>query len=166
MAGPRPDMVGKGPPVVVLTPHDKGVTPNIVWENHRQQGTALEMVLVPGTTERALLDGHPLQPLGESPLLAFPTGHVQEGLLWALAALFPVEGPVAGEPAGMPNQVGDLDVDLEVGADEDNAHLLSRPRPLPRPFATKPKPSSPPPPLRPDAGHPLDQALPAAPSRD
>ena len=43
---------------------------------------------MPGITERALLEGHTLQTLGEGPLLAFPGGRAPEGLLRALEALF------------------------------------------------------------------------------
>ena len=63
VAGPHPDMVGKALPVAILTPHDWGVTPDIVLrmgEPPSQRGVALEMVLVLGTTERTLLDGFTL----------------------------------------------------------------------------------------------------------
>ena len=63
MAGPHPDLVGRVLPVAVLTPHDKVVTPDIV--SHvgglpSRYGAAHEVVLVPRTTERALLKGHTL----------------------------------------------------------------------------------------------------------
>ena len=112
VAGPRPDLVGRVLPVAVLTPHDKGVTLDVVlrvWGPPSRRGATLEMVLVPGTTRRVLLEGHTLQPMGEGPHLAFPEGR-------ALAALFLVDEPVVGEPppeepAGLPND--DLDPDQQ-----------------------------------------------------
>ena len=56
-------VVGRVLPVVVLTPHDKGVSPDAVLrvgELPARHRAVLEVVLVPGTTERALLEGHTL----------------------------------------------------------------------------------------------------------
>ena len=53
---------------------------------------------MPGTTERALLEGYTLQPLGEGPLLAFPAGCAPKGLVWGLAALFSADGPTPPPP--------------------------------------------------------------------
>ena len=107
--------------MAVLTPQDKGVTPGIILrlgEPPSWHGAALEVVLVPGTSERVLLEAQTLQPMGEGPLLA------------TLEALFPmgdrvVDEPLPEEPAGPLNCNLDLDVDLVVGADEDDEYLLS-----------------------------------------
>ena len=72
VASPRPDWVGMVLPSAVLAPHNKVVSPGIiphVGEPHAQHREVLEVVLVPGTTKQALLEGHTLQPLGEGPLL-------------------------------------------------------------------------------------------------
>ena len=133
MAGPHPDLVGRVLLVAVLTPYDKGATPDIVLrvtEPSSRHGVALEVVLVLGTTERAPLEGHTLQPICEGPLLAFLAGRAPQGLLRALEALFPMgdraaDEPPPEEPAGPPNCDLDLELDIEVGADEDDEYLLS-----------------------------------------
>ena len=104
VAGPHPDLVGRALPVAILMPHERGVTPDVVLrvgEPPSRRGAAMVMVLAHGTTECMLLEGHTLQPLGEGPLLAFLVGRSPEGLLRAVAALFPADGLGAEEP-GMP----------------------------------------------------------------
>ena len=90
-----------------------------VGETPARHMAALEVVLVSGATERALLQGHTLKPLGWAP----------EGLLKTLKALFPAGGRVVGEtleePNGLPDCGVDLDVAVEPGADEDDEYLLS-----------------------------------------
>ena len=107
----------------VLTPHDKGVSPGIVLHVGKppaQHRTVLQVVLVPRITEWVLLEGHTFQPMGEGTLLAFP-----ESLLRALEALFLVGEQAVGEPplkepASLPDCDLNLDMDLQVGADEDD----------------------------------------------
>ena len=98
-AGPRPDLVGRVLPVSVLTPHDRGVSPDVVLrvgEPSTQRMAALEVVLVPGATERVLLEGYTLQPMGEGPLLAFPARWAP-----ALEALFTGGNQAVDEPRSM-----------------------------------------------------------------
>ena len=109
-----------------FTPHNRGKTPDIVrhiGEPPLREGATLETVVVLGTTKHTM--GHTLQSLGERPLMAFPAGLVPEGLLRAPTALFPAAGLEAGEPPPEEPAGMDLDLDLEVGADEDNECLLS-----------------------------------------
>ena len=65
MAGLHPKQVGWVLPVSILTPHDRGVSQDVVLvgEPPTRHMAALEVVLVPGTTKRALLEGHTLQPM-------------------------------------------------------------------------------------------------------
>ena len=67
--------------------------------------------------------------MGEGLLLVLPTGQAPE-LLRALKALFPTSNQVVDEPppeesARALSCALDLDMDLEVGADEDHEYLLS-----------------------------------------
>ena len=68
MAGLHLNPRGRVLPVAVLTQHDRAVTPDIVLRMGQppwQRGTALQMVLVWGTTKRALLEGQTLKLKGE-----------------------------------------------------------------------------------------------------
>ena len=85
--------------------------------------------MMPVATDRALLKDNTLQPMVNSPLLAFPEGRAPEGLLWALEAPFPVGDRVADEPHDVPKGPPDHDVDLnvavEAGANGDDEYLLT-----------------------------------------
>ena len=64
VCGPRPRLGGLA---AVLTLPENGATPNIllsVGEPPSRHGGALEVILVPGATEHALLERHRLQPMG------------------------------------------------------------------------------------------------------
>ena len=115
VAGRRPEMVGHAVPVSVLDAAERGACPN--------------MVLAPPATSRALLPGFTLQPLGDVPLLAFLAGAAPPGLLAALWAFFPLEeaapGDLLGEVDGPEARAGDLDLGLELDADEDDEYLLN-----------------------------------------
>ena len=68
--GERPEPVGRMLPHVALTPRGQGVSPSVflrVGEPSSLHSRALEVALVPGTTERSLFLGHTLRPLGEPP---------------------------------------------------------------------------------------------------
>ena len=63
VSGLRPDRVGRVLLATILAPHEKGATPDIVLrvgEPPLRHGTALELTLVPRTTECAMLEGHTL----------------------------------------------------------------------------------------------------------
>ena len=71
VARPHIELVGRVLMAAVLTSHNRAAMVDVVL------CATLEMVLVPGTTECGLLEGHIPQPLGEGPLLAFLEGHAQ-----------------------------------------------------------------------------------------
>ena len=85
--GPSPDLVSRVLRATVLTPHDNGALLDMVLhmgELRARHHAVPEVVLVPQTTERMLLEGHTLQTLGEGPLLAYgrrssPDGPGQTG---------------------------------------------------------------------------------------
>ena len=116
-----------------LTPHNKGVSPDIVVrarESPACHRMVLEVVLAPMTNEQALLDGHTLRPTGEAPLVALPARGGREGRLRALEALFPARGqamcePPLEEPAHLRERHLNPDMDLDVRANEGNKYLLS-----------------------------------------
>ena len=88
-----------------------------------------EVVLAPPATNQALFPGCTLQPLGEGFLLAFLAGAAPPGLLASLEAFFPVEdAPPLDQPEAHDEPepwAGDLDLGLELDADEDDEYLLS-----------------------------------------
>ena len=104
VAGPRPELVGRAVPVVVLDPAERGACPDVVLRvgpPPSQQGAAPEVFLAPPATSRSLFPGFTIQPLGDGPLLAFPAGAALPGLLAALSAFFPVEeAPQEDHPDG------------------------------------------------------------------
>ena len=93
------------------------------------QGPVLEVVLDPPATSRELFPGCTHQPLGDGPLLAFPAGAAPPGLLAALGAFFPVEEVPPRDQLeahdGPEPWAGDLDLDLELDAEEDDKYPLS-----------------------------------------
>ena len=80
-------------------------------------------------------------------MLAFPAGAAPFRLLEALGVFFPVEdAPLQDQPEAIdePGQEADnLDLGLELGADEDDEYLSANRRP---PALPPPSPSPPPPP--------------------
>ena len=132
VAGLRPELVGRAVPVSVLDPADRGACPDVVLTVGALpslRGAVPEVVLAPPATSRALFPGSTIQPLGEGPLLAFPAVAAPPGLLEALGAFFPVEdAPPQDQPEALdePGQeADDLDLGLELGANEDDEYLLS-----------------------------------------
>ena len=132
VAGPPPELVGRGVPVSVLDPAERGACPDVVFSVGAPpslQGAVPEVVLAPPATSRALFPGFTLQPLGDGPQLAFAAGAAPPGLLAALRAFFPMEeappGDLPGEGDGPEPQAGDIDLGLELDADEDDKCLLS-----------------------------------------
>ena len=130
VAGPRPELVGRAVPVSMLDPAERGACPGVVLSVGAPpslRGAVPEVVLAPPATSRALFPGFTLRPLGDGPLLAFPAGAAPPGLLAALQAFFPVEeaplGDQPGEGDGPKPQAGDLDLGLELNADEDDEYL-------------------------------------------
>ena len=132
VAGPRPELVGRAVPVSVLDPAERGACTDVVLRVGTPpslQGAVPEVVLAPPATSRALLPGCTLQPLGDGPLPAFPAGAAPPGLLAALGAFFPVEdAPPRDQPGANDDPepwAGDLDLGLELDANEDDEYLLS-----------------------------------------
>ena len=132
VAGPHPELVGRAVPVSVLDRAKCGACPDVVLSVGTPpslQGAVPEVALAPPATSRALFPGFTLQPLGDGPLLAMSAGAAPPGLLVALRAFFPVEdappGDLPGEGDGSEPQAGDLDVRLDLDADEDAEYLLN-----------------------------------------
>ena len=103
VAGPRPELVGRAVPVSVPDRAERGACLDVVLcvgAPPSLQGAVPEVVLAPPTTSRALFPGFTLEPLGDSPLLAFPAGAAPPGLL--AAGLLPRGGgaPEGGPPLG------------------------------------------------------------------
>ena len=102
--------MGRDVPVSLLNPAGRGACPDVVLTVGALPsllGAALEVVLAPLATTRALFPGCTIHPLGEGPLLAFPAGAAPPGLLTSLGGFFPVEEappPDKPEPLDEPEQ--------------------------------------------------------------
>ena len=132
VAGQRLELVGRAVPVSVMDPAERGACPGVVLSVGAQpssQDAVPEVLLALPTCSRALFPGCTLQPLGEGPLVAFPSGAAPPGHLTAPGAFFPMEeAPPRNRPRkgdGPEPQAGHLDLGLGLNADKDDEYLLN-----------------------------------------